>query len=118
MKRSLLLCVALLGSAASLPTVAADMGNMKMDGMEGMDGMSMKATVAHGVGVVKAIDAKAGSITLSHGPVAEVHWPAMTMAFKVVDAKLLAGIKVNQKVAFTFRSEGEMNAITELKPAK
>lgn len=118
MKRSLLLCVALLGTAASLPAVAADMGTMKMDGMEGMDGMSTKATVAHGVGVVKAIDAKAGSVTLAHGPIAELHWSAMTMPFTVADAKLLAGLKVKQKVAFTFRAEGSTNTITEIKPVK
>lgn len=118
MKRSLALCVALLGAASSLPAVAADMGNMKMDGMDSMDGMSMKATVAHGVGTVKAIDAKVGSVTLSHGPIAEVHWSAMTMSFSVADTKLLADIKVNQKVAFTFRSEGGTNTITEIKPVK
>lgn len=118
MKRSLPLCVALLGTVTSLPTVAADRGNMKMDGMEGMHSMSREATVAHGVGLVKAIDAKANAITLSHGPVEEVHWPGMTMTFKVADAKLLAGLSVNQKVAFTFQLEGGQSTITELKPVK
>lgn len=119
MKRSILLCTAALSAVVSFSAAADDMGGMKMDKMGGMESMPKKAVTAHGVGTVKAIDAKAMSLTLAHGPVAEVHWPAMTMTFKVADAKLLAGITMGQKVAFTFESVGmDENTITALKPAQ
>lgn len=104
--------------SATTPTKAAttdDMAGMKVDKMSDMD--SPKAVVAHGVDVVNAIDTK--SITIAHGPIAEVGWPAMTMAFPVADTKLLAGIKVGTKVGFTFSSESMANnTITELKVVK
>jgi hypothetical protein len=33
-------------------------------------------------GTVDSVDAKAGTVSLSHGPVASLKWPAMTMEFK------------------------------------
>ncbi len=51
-----------------------------------MQGMSMSAAPAakhgQGKGVIKAIDSKAGTLTIQHGPIAAVGWPAMTMTFK------------------------------------
>jgi hypothetical protein len=57
------------------------------DSMVGMnmDGMDMKeapsAPAAHAEGTVKAIDALGGKVTLAHGPVPALKWPAMTMGF-------------------------------------
>ena len=34
-----------------------------------------------GVGVVQAIDPAARTITLKHGPIPTIGWPAMTMTF-------------------------------------
>ena len=41
------------------------------------------------------------SITLSHGPVPAIGWPAMTMAFRA-DPMLLHGLKVGDQVSFAF----------------
>ena len=73
--------------------------------MGAMAGMDMKASApagAQGSGVVKALDLKAGSVTLQHGPIAALKWPAMTMAFKA-DPSLLKTVKVGQKVTFTIK---------------
>lgn len=69
-----------------------------------------------GTGVVKKIDAKAGSITLDHGPIAALKWPAMTMPFKAAPA-LTQNLKVGQKVTFTLKSGGapEIIAISTTK---
>lgn len=115
-----------LGGSLSLAALADDMGGMhgamggmNMGQMEGMDKPQKKTVTAHGVGTIKAIDAKAPSLTLAHGPVAEVRWPAMTMTFKVAEAKLLKGLKPGRKVAFTFESSGmEDSTITDVKPVK
>jgi Cu(I)/Ag(I) efflux system protein CusF len=66
---------------------------------------SAPAAGAQGSGVIKKLDAKGRSITLQHGPIAALSWPAMTMAFKA-DPALLAGLKVGQKVNFTVKSGG------------
>jgi Cu/Ag efflux protein CusF len=48
-------------------------------------------------GTVDSVDAKAGTISLNHGPVASLKWPAMTMEFKVANASLLQGLKPGAK---------------------
>ncbi|MDC7810181.1 copper-binding protein [Sphingomonas koreensis] len=57
------------------------------------------AKAARGSGTITAIDLGAGSVTLDHGPIPEVNWPAMTMAF-AADPGLLAGLKPGDKVSF------------------
>jgi Cu(I)/Ag(I) efflux system membrane fusion protein len=42
------------------------------------------------------------SVTLSHQPVPAIGWPAMTMTFKLADPKLAQGLKVGDRVAFSF----------------
>ena len=68
-------------------------------------------------GTVDSVDAKAGTVSLSHGPVASLKWPAMTMEFKAANAALLQGLKPGAKVAFEFveRQPGEW-VITSVKP--
>ena len=67
-------------------------------------------------GSVDSIDLQAGTVSLNHGPVASLKWPAMTMEFKAANAALLAGLKPGQKVSFEFveRQPGEyvVTAIT------
>ena len=58
-----------------------------------------------GTGVVRKLDPKAGSVTLQHGPIAALNWPAMTMAFKA-DPALLTDLKVGQQVIFTLKTGG------------
>jgi len=60
-------------------------------------------------GTVDSIDLKDGTITLNHGPVASLKWPAMTMEFKVANASLLKDLKAGAKVAVEFveRQPGE-----------
>lgn len=53
-----------------------------------------------GKGVVKKVDAAAGVVKLAHEPIPAIKWPAMTMDIRVRDAKLLTGIKPEQKVDF------------------
>lgn len=58
-----------------------------------------KSAEGHGTGTVTAIDAKAGQVTLDHGAIPEVGWPAMTMSFGA-DPAILSTIAVGDKVAF------------------
>ena len=54
-------------------------------------------------GTVDGIDLKAGTLSLNHGPVASLKWPAMTMEFKAANASLLAGLKPGQAGALRVR---------------
>jgi membrane fusion protein, copper/silver efflux system len=68
-------------------------------------------------GTVDSVDAKAGMINLSHGPVPSLKWPAMTMEFKAANASLLQGLKPGAKIAIEFieRQPGEW-VITRVDP--
>ena len=70
-----------------------------------------------GEGTVDSVDAKAGTISLSHGPVPSLKWPAMTMEFKAANASLLQGLKPGAKIAIEFieRQPGEW-VITRVDP--
>jgi Cu(I)/Ag(I) efflux system protein CusF len=87
-----------------------------MSGMKDMPGMSTTASAAKhgsGTGVIKAIDPK-GAITLQHGPIPAVSWPAMTMTFKA-KAALLKGLKVGQTVGFDCEVAGMSATVTAVR---
>ncbi len=69
-------------------------------------------------GTVDGVDPKDGTVTLSHGPVASLKWPAMSMEFKLANASLQKDLKPGAKVAFEFveRQPGEW-VITGVKSA-
>jgi Cu(I)/Ag(I) efflux system protein CusF len=89
-----LFLIAALAAFAASPALAQHAGH------EGHAAAPAAAKSAQGTGVVKKVDAKAGEITLHHGPIAALGWPAMTMAFKA-QPQLLQGLKAGQKVKFT-----------------
>ena len=91
-----------------------DMGNMK--GMD-MDKKSSASTPATHLAnaTVKKVDDKASIVTLAHGPIASLNWPAMTMSFKVKDKALLKNLSVDKRVAVQFVKEGEDYVVTSVK---
>src|SRR3546814_11313398 len=68
-----------------------------------------------GTGTVTAIDTAAGKITFGHGPIAELQWPAMTMAFNASPPQLKAG-KIGDPVSFGHACDGPCGATTTFKP--
>jgi Cu(I)/Ag(I) efflux system membrane fusion protein len=55
------------------------------------------------------------SITIAHGPVASLQWPAMTMAFTLQRADLAHGLSVGDTVAFRFHRDGQRTIVTEIR---
>jgi Cu/Ag efflux protein CusF len=51
-------------------------------------------------GLVKKVDKSASKVTLSHGPLANLGMPAMTMVYRVKDAAWLDQMKVGDKIRF------------------
>ena len=68
-----------------------------------------------GVGRVEAM--KPDSITISHGPIAAVPWPAMTMQFKLAAPALTQGIKVGDRVTFAFDHPEGSPTVRRMAPA-
>ncbi|TAJ68792.1 MAG: copper-binding protein [Phenylobacterium sp.] len=64
------------------------------------------AGVVQGTGTVKGVNAKAGTVTLHHGPIAALKWPAMTMTFKATPEALQAA-KTGKSVTFTLNAAGD-----------
>lgn len=87
-------------------------------GESNMGGMSSAPAAKHGqaTGIVKAIDAKTGMLTIQHGPIAGVGWPAMTMTFKAAPATLLHGLKVGQTIGFDATVRGTSAEVTAVRP--
>ena len=125
MKRfTLILTVAAMGTVLAgcgektpVPTVNAEQAApAAAPGAGGMmPDMDMAgAMMGKGTGTVTAIDKTAGTITLDHGPIDAVKWPAMTMEFKAAPATLLDTVKVGDKVSFEMKvtdGTGEVTAI-------
>lgn len=75
------------------------------------------ATMAMASGTIESVDTADGKITIAHGPIEALKWPAMTMAFKA-SPEQLASAKPGQKVEFEFESKGADNTITRIAPMK
>lgn len=107
---------------ATVPAHAAEMKNMS--GMNDMPGMKMDtgkaagSPVHKGQGTVNSVDVKAGKINLTHGPIADLKWPGMTMDFQVRDKALLKGVTPGQNVEFDIVQHGPGQfVITRIAPA-
>jgi len=86
------------------------------DMMKGMDTKgSAKSTAHEADAVVKEFDAAQGKVTLAHGPVKSLGWPAMTMAFAVKDKALFDKLAVGAKVHVEFKKEGDGYVVTSVK---
>jgi len=105
-----LLTFALTGALLTASSVvAAQQMDPNMPGMH-----DAQPATAQGVGVVKAIDASKGTITLQHEAIAAIGWPAMTMPFKVASPELLKHVKVGDKVKFTLHPAGMDSTVTSM----
>jgi|CXWL01.1.fsa_nt_gi Cu/Ag efflux protein CusF len=81
-----------------------------------MSAMPMPATATTGTvsatGVVSAIDTAAGTVTIDHGPIAAISWPAMNMQFHAENPQILNGIAVGDHVAFELKSAADTGTVT------
>jgi len=94
-------CSILVGSIG----IAAE--NKGMEGMKDMPAATKPAAKQiMGMGVVKSVDASKGTVTITHEPIKELNWPAMTMGFKVADPALLKNATVGRKVEFALEDRG------------
>jgi Cu/Ag efflux protein CusF len=72
--------------------------------------------VHSGEGDVTAVSGQ--QVTISHGPIEALGWPAMTMSFKAASPELLQGINVGDPVSFQFRQEQGSAVLTSISKAQ
>jgi Cu/Ag efflux protein CusF len=87
---------------------AEPMQDMRMDS-------NPAARTHHAAGTVKRVDNVKGSVTISHGPVTTLNWPAMTMTFGVKDRSLLDKLAPGNKVEVDFVEDGANYTIVNVK---
>lgn len=80
--------------------------------------MASAAAVEPTDATVKKVDPASGKVTLSHGPLKNLGMPAMTMAFKVKDAAVLAKLKAGDKIRFVAEHVGNDYLATRIEPLK
>jgi Cu(I)/Ag(I) efflux system protein CusF len=90
-----------------------DMKGMEMDKM--IKGTAPKVITHKATGVVKAVDSSKGTVTLAHGPVESLSWPAMTMSFVVKDKTLFDNLTVGKKVKVKFIKQDTDYIVTSVK---
>lgn len=70
------------------------------------------ADVHSGTGTLTAV--ASNRVTIDHGPIASIGWPAMTMTFDVEDDQLLSGVRPGDRVTFSFSQSGGRSTVTSI----
>lgn len=78
-------------------------------------GKEAKARKHIAEGTVKRADAKAGTVTLDHGPVKSMNWSAMSVTFQLNDKALMDNLAQGKKVEVEFEQRGKDYVITSAK---
>lgn len=101
----------LIDAESNLKAAIASFGQ----GDKGSSADAPRAVGHHAQGKIESIDAKTGTVEVTHGPVPTLKWPGMTMEFKVATPALLADVPAGSSVEFEFveRTPGEY-VITKL----
>ncbi|CAN5369765.1 hypothetical protein BH10PSE2_BH10PSE2_04070 [soil metagenome] len=92
--------------ATAAPAATGDMSGMPMAASGEMSGS--------GTGAITAVDPAAGTVTIDHGPIPGVNWPAMTMAF-TASPTILQSAKVGDQVQFDVTVKGPVAEVTEMR---
>lgn len=68
-------------------------------------------------GTVRRVNMAAGTVTIAHGPLANLDMPPMTMPFKAVGEASLEGITAGDKVRFVADKDGNDFIVTAIEKA-
>ena len=107
-----------LAGAATMSMVLAACGRTPNAQPENRQAAEAPATaqdgqVYSGTGTVKSISGD--QVTITHGPIEGIGWPAMTMTFRA-PPEIASGAKSGDLVDFSFRQEGDAYVLTSVKP--
>ena len=106
------------GGALALPLLIAACGQQQEAPTENRQGALASSTapqagnVHSAVGDVTAIEGE--QVTISHGPVESLGWPAMTMTFRAGSPDMASRAGVGDRVSFSFRQDTGGYTLTSL----
>jgi len=69
-------------------------------------------------GEVRKVDKGASKITISHGPLAKLDMPPMTMVFQVKDPAMLDSVRAGDKIRFDAEKVGGAYVVTRIESGK
>jgi Cu/Ag efflux protein CusF len=112
-----------IAGALALPFFVAACGGSGTPAQSGQNESSQ--TVPANANSAQVVYSAAGSVTaiaadrvtISHGPVEGLGWPAMTMTFRAGAPAMLQDISVGDRVAFQFRQNGTDYPLTAINKA-
>ena len=103
-----------ISASFSRMTETKSASDMKMDDASSMD----KSKMVTGKGVVGDVMPAEGKINLSHEPISELGWPAMTMDFKLAEGVSTKDLKPGMEVEFDLMEKDDVYMIESIRPAK
>jgi len=65
-------------------------------------------------GTVRRVNVDAGTVTIAHGPLANLDMPPMTMPFKVAGSASLDGLAAGDKIRFVADMDGDDFIVTTI----
>src|SRR5712691_7414720 len=89
-----------------------NMPGMKKD-MPAKKGATQAATAT---GMVTAVNTANRKVTLDHGPIPDINWPAMKMEFSVAPSVDLSKVKTGDRVQFTLSGSGNSYTVQSISP--
>ncbi|MDP9424288.1 MAG: copper-binding protein [Pseudomonadota bacterium] len=107
-----------LGGALALSLLLAACGEKQNAGAVNRVGAdtnqaaSQAGEVYAGAGSVTAISGD--QVTIAHGPIEGIGWPAMTMTFRAGSPEMAKGVRAGDRVSFAFRQDGSAYTLTSL----
>ena len=105
----------LAGTPVLLSSADVRAQGMNMPGMAAPKGDAAKT--ATGTGTVAALNSAGRKLTLEHGPMPEINWPAMKMEFPVAAGVDLSKVKTGDKVRFTLSGSGSSYSVQSISPS-
>lgn len=105
------------GGVLALPLLIAACGQTQEAATENRQGPAATSAPQAGAvhsasGEVTAIEGN--QVTISHGPVKSLGWPAMTMTFRAGSPEMGGQVSVGDPVSFSFRQDDGGYALTSL----
>ena len=99
----------LIDAESNLKAAIGGFGHAAHGGKAGTQPAAPASAGHRAQGTVEAIDPATGMVSIAHGPVESLKWPAMTMEFKLANDSLRAALKPGSAVSFEFveRAQGE-----------
>ena len=105
------------GDAEDGPDGTGNAGTSQVDStapMPDTGGQTAQATGEVHSGAGDITEVSGDRVTLSHGPVESIGWPAMTMTFRAGSPEMVQGLNVGDPVSFQFRQAGEEYVLTSI----